>query len=72
MESYGSDRWPEAVKKLILPAYKGIVGDLDTSTATLGQLRERFAATGATGATLDKCVRFCCDPGNTNYRGRTT
>jgi len=58
VEAFGSDRWPEAVKKYVLPAFKSIVGDLDTASATGAQLRERFAATGATGATLDKCVRF--------------
>src|SRR5262245_57336659 len=57
--AYGTDGWPEAVGDAVVLAYGPVVGDLDTDTATLGQLIERFRANGGvSGSALRKAVKF--------------
>lgn len=59
VDTVSTDEWPAALKEHVYPAYEGIIGDLDLMTATPAQLKERFQEnTSATGATLDKGMRF--------------
>lgn len=59
VDTVGTEEWPAALKEHIYPAYEEIIGDLDLMTATPGQLTECFREnTSATGATLDKGLRF--------------
>ena len=59
VDTVDTDEWPAALKEYVYPAYEEIIGDLDLMTATPGQLTECFRNnTSATGATLDKGLRF--------------
>lgn len=58
VESEGADR-QRVLKSLLVANYRFLFEeDFDLENATAQQLRARFGKTGATGDTLEKCIRF--------------
>lgn len=59
VEAHGTENWKVALRKVVTPAYKDIIGDLDLLTATPAMLESRFREVGkAQGQVLEKAVRF--------------
>lgn len=59
VQAHATDGWKAALRKVVLPAYKDIIGDLDLLTATPAMLEARFRDVGkANGQVLEKAVRF--------------
>lgn len=59
VSALGKDTWPHALFSRLTTAYEPVVGALDVSSATLGQLVDRFRSNGnVTGSALRKAVRF--------------
>ncbi|MBN2019958.1 MAG: DUF5343 domain-containing protein [Sedimentisphaerales bacterium] len=51
-----TNKWPEALKKNVLSAYAGIVGDIDLKSVTRKQVDDLFL--DATPEMKEKCIRF--------------
>lgn len=51
-----TEKWPEAVKKILVSAYSNIIGDLQLGSATRKQLEEKFE--GASATMKDRFIRF--------------
>ncbi|TAJ09880.1 MAG: hypothetical protein EPO61_03960 [Nitrospirae bacterium] len=58
VNAYETPEWKEAMREVMVPAYKPIVKDLKLESATPGMLVERFREWGPQGEVLDKTVRF--------------
>lgn len=59
VEAQGTEEWKAALRKVVMPAYKDIIGDLDLLTATPAMLEARFREAGrASGQVLEKAIRF--------------
>lgn len=56
--AYQGAKWKEAVSKLIVSRYAGIVGQLDLEHATQQQLDDRFGDANVTGQMRLKSIRF--------------
>lgn len=56
--AYRTEEWKQVLAEVIHTAYAPIVGDLDITIGTAAQLADKFRAIGATGTTVDKCIRF--------------
>lgn len=55
----GTPQWPATLNNIVMPAYMGLLRDIDISTATAKQLRDCFKdGTGIDGETLSKACRF--------------
>jgi hypothetical protein len=50
--------WKDALNDVLWDVYREVIGDLDTDTGTLQQLKDRFRAAGTEGSVLIKAVRF--------------
>ena len=57
VDALESREWPEKVKKILVPAYSDIIGDLKVDVATRKQLDEKFKD-AASQAMKDKVIRF--------------
>jgi len=59
VDAHGTEGWKVALRQVVVPAYKDIIGDLDLKTATPSMLETRFRDVGkASGQVLEKAVRF--------------
>jgi hypothetical protein len=59
VDAHGTPAFPVAVKEIVFPAYKEIIGDLPLENATAGQLKSRFTDNSeAKGQVVSKSVRF--------------
>lgn len=59
LQAQGTASWPGNLQNLLKPRYQGVVGSVDLSAGTLGELREAFSQNAdVTGSVRDKAVRF--------------
>lgn len=56
VDACDTDKWSEAVKKILVPAYANIIGDLKLNTAIRKELEEKFG--DATAAMKGRLIRF--------------
>lgn len=60
--AFGTEHWKTEWAEVFFDGYQPIIGDLNTDTATLKQLVDRFRdAGGVSGSVLRKAVRFYLD-----------
>lgn len=58
VKSFGTDTWRQMLADMLSDAYLPVVDGLNTDTATLGQLQQKFRNQGAEGQMLQKCITF--------------
>ncbi|MBW3539979.1 MAG: DUF5343 domain-containing protein [Planctomycetes bacterium] len=59
VESYGTERWKDALAAVLKAAYAGIVDGIEIERVTERRLRKAFEENGGVdGSVLDRCVRF--------------
>ncbi len=56
VEACDTKDWSDAAKKILVPAYRNIIGDLKLNTATRKQLEEKFGEASST--MKDRFIRF--------------
>ncbi|MGA2678326.1 MAG: hypothetical protein ABSF37_03375 [Sedimentisphaerales bacterium] len=55
-DAMDTDGWAEAIKRILMPAYANIIGDLKLDTATRNELNEKFGETSL--EMKDRFIRF--------------
>lgn len=58
VKAHGTPEWPEALRRVIDGYYSTIMGDVDITTATAKQVRDRFKEAGVDGSMADRAIRF--------------
>lgn len=58
VEAYDTKGWTDGLIDDLIPAYDGVIGDLDLDHATRHQLDERFGNAGIAGQMRLKSIRF--------------
>lgn len=56
VDACDTEKWSDAVQKILVPAYDDIIGDLEIKAAIRTQLEEKFG--DATNAMKDRFIRF--------------
>lgn len=58
VDAYATPQWQNDLASLITQNYQKVVGNLNLSNATYGQVVEKFKSLGTDGQMLQKCVTF--------------
>ncbi len=58
VQAHGTESWATTLRSVIETAYQPIIGELDLTEATPGQVQSKIKTAGVTGQMADKTIRF--------------
>lgn len=58
VEDFGTEAWPNTLKAVIESYYIRILGEVDITTASAKQVRDKFKDAGFDGSMADRAIRF--------------